>query len=135
MGDKKKKNMLFTFNNTKFSFMKVLLLILNIAIVLSAKKKKKEKKAPVKRKANYTSRVMNLSDDTFAEFNSTNKPFYLYFTSNNCKKCKVFKPKYEQLSDKLHSSKWQIPCIQINTDLSPKISNITTSKKPQNYFS
>ena len=127
--------MLFTSKNLNISFKKVLLLVLNIAIVLSAKKKQKSKSSiTLKEKANYASRVLNLTDDTFGEFNKTNRQFYMYFMSNTCKKCEIFKTKYEELSDKLYNSNWKIPCVQVNTDLSPKLTKHYDIKKTPKLF-
>lgn len=124
---------------TNFNFLKVLLLIFNIAYILSAKKKNKTKSTKPKRvKNNYTSRVINLTDENFSEFNKTNQIFYLLFTKSNttkCKKCKIFKQDYEEVSDILYNSKWKVPCAQINIDQNPNLkSKYEIKKAPRLFF-
>lgn len=116
--------MLFNNSNNSLTYRKsltlfsVLLLLINISLTLA--KKNKKSKAPKKAK-NFTSRVLNLTDDTFAEFNSTNKQFYLYFMTNKCKKCDIFNPKFDELSDLLQKTQYKIPCVRVNLDENKKL--------------
>jgi hypothetical protein len=121
--------MLFIFNKLNNFSIKALLLIINIAIIVSAKKKK------TKAKANYTSRVVNLTDDSFGQFNKTNNLFFLFFTSNDCKRCDFFYPQYQHLSDQLYNSNWKIPCVLVNKDQNPNLANhYNVTKTPKIYF-
>jgi thiol-disulfide isomerase/thioredoxin len=129
--------MLFTSNKLNISFTKVLFLVINLAIILSARKKKKTNSTATKErvKVQYTSRVLNLTDETFGEFNRTNKQFYLYFMSNNCTKCNIFNPSYEQVSDQLYNSELKIPCVQVNIDLNPNLAkHYDMEKVPKLFF-
>lgn len=117
--------------NLKISYIKALLLIVNIAIIFSKKKKTVKAKAPkAKVPSNYTNRIQNLSDESFGQFNKTNNLFFLYFTRNDCKKCNRFYPHYLELSDKLFNSEYKIPCVLVNTDQSPNLKSHYNITKP-----
>lgn len=115
-------------NKLNLSLPKFLFLISLLIIGTISKKAKKEK--PV----TYTSKVIEMNDETFENFNKTNKQFYVFFTGEKCKKCDKVNSKYEESSDLSSKTKWNIPHVRININKNPKLKEKYGIKRGPKFF-
>ncbi len=115
--DSQKK--IFTkFPSQKKSFKLIFIAILILSFAASLTNSKEEKQTQNKTDTQFESRVVELDDSNFTEFNKTNTKFYLYLYEDNCKKCIKFSAQFDK-SSFLAQDKFGVKFAKANLDKSP----------------
>jgi len=79
------------------------------------------------------SKVIELDESSFQEFNRTNSKFFLYFYGDNCKKCNSFSPKYDK-SSIFAEGKWEVKYVKVNADKNPNLKTFYNVHKVPEVF-
>lgn len=98
----------------------VLILTSFLSLITTSKQEKQPSETKQEQKTTFESRVIELNDETFPEFNRTNSKFYLYFYEDNCKKCDKFALKFDK-SSFLAEGQFGVKFAKVNLDKSPKL--------------